>query len=276
MIAGDEDLSTPETTPLPSSKNFTKKFTLDDDDSDDSDSDEEQEDSSIIIPIKAHQSKPTPKPLKSALDVELTESSEDEEAHVVMADSDFDGEEKNPPPSSSSAASALPIKTQTQKSKRSNPSLNIFEPMPPAGDKTKKKKSTGLMLQFDSLSSSPQAAPKKTKSVTLDPEESPDGGRKERKKKKSKKKKSSKDEGEIVAIGNGTAKDQGSSNGGAVETTADDPFGAIASLDAWLNSDSGDVVRRQILFFNCVEYTLEPPNNGHVWDPLFSGHFVLC
>ncbi len=22
--------------------------------------------------------------------------------------------------------------------------------------------------------------------------------------------------------------------------------------------------------------TVEPPNNGHVWDPLFSGHFVLC
>ncbi len=22
------------------------------------------------------------------------------------------------------------------------------------------------------------------------------------------------------------------------------------------------------------EYIAEPPNNGHVWDPLFSGHFV--
>lgn len=241
LIAGDEDLSSPEEEVLPqSSRQGTQSIMKDDS------GDSEEEAPSILTPIKAPPVQPSkpkaaPKPLKSALDVDLTESEEEEEEE----------EEDDSTAMASMIKQTGKISTdwsqlgaESKKKKKQQPPTDIFEP-PPVTTSGKSKKS-GLMLQFESLSpktttkKESKESPATTKKQSS--EESPGQAKKE-KKKKSKRSKRSKEEEEGDLLGGGGSTVKGGSGNGKVSVpAANDPFGPIASLDAWLNSDSADVV----------------------------------
>ena len=118
----------------------------------------------------------------------------------------------------------------------------------PAVEKKKKEtKSSGLMLEFNLPSPTPPQ-PKKTAPPNEEKRESPKGtpdvGEKRRdskSKKKSKKSRHDKDETERTKT-KSTGQQGGGGGGdgvtGQVTVASDDPFGPIAALDAWLNSDS--------------------------------------
>lgn len=101
------------------------------------------------------------------------------------------------------------------------------------------------MLEFNL----PPPQPKKTEEKES-PKGMPDVGEKRRdskSKKKSKKSRHSKDEAESTktkSTGQGAGGGGGDSGTttGQVPVTSDDPFGPIAALDAWLNSDSTEPV----------------------------------
>ena len=242
LIAADEDLSSPEeveTTP-PAPKHSTKKPIA-------PESEEESEEDfptpEILQPTQAPlvpkptkapmTSKPSSKPkavvkpLKSALDIELTESEEQESA-----------EDEGPSVSSK--------KPQSNGGHLKNLE-DIFEPSPLLD---RKKESKGLMLQFSSTPpTKPAAKTSKSDSLlltTADPaEESPDQRRRDKKKKKSKKKRHDSDEtskSTMAAASSSVPIATTTSGGGDVGGGPADPYGAIASLDAWLNSDTTTIV----------------------------------
>ena len=181
----------------------------------------------VLSPIKAtfpqishiKPKRPSPKPLKSAMEIELTES-EDEGGPLVMGDEDIDGVTMN-------------TDTTTDKKRRND----VFEPPMP---ETKKKQQAGLMLQFTS-----PLTPQKTHTISNEDgeaskEPSKDLPKREKKKKRKPKKiKPPKEEEESAAAM--PAEGQETRNRKSV-VSAEDPFCAIASLDAWLNSSSNDVV----------------------------------
>ena len=117
----------------------------------------------------------------------------------------------------------------------------------PAVEKKKKKesKSSGLMLEFNLPSPTPPQS-KKTVPPNEEKKESPKGtpdvGEKRRdskSKKKSKRSRHDKDEAETTKT-KSIGQQGGGGDGvtGQVTVASDDPFGPIAALDAWLNSDS--------------------------------------
>ena len=242
MIAADEDLSSLEEPPTPSPpppKSNPTKTTI----AHPSDSEEEEEElgaaPAILMPTKAPpqreppKPKVAPKPLKSALDIELTESEkeeeEGEESGAVMGDEDVDVTSRKP-----------------RSEKRSQNLEDIFEQ--PRSAK-KKPESGGLMLQF--AAPSPPRKAKATSLLDTPNEESPDlQRRKEKKKKKSRKSKSSKEDGTAAESPAVAASETatGTRNGrtGSL-STADDPYGPLASLDAWLNSDTALVSLKNMI-----------------------------
>ena len=186
-------------------------------------SESDEEPPSILYPVKAPlspaslpKSKPSPKPLKSALDIELTESEEEGRgsAPLVMLDEDIDGRRTIMPNNGKKKGMA-----------------DAFEPPVPET----RRKQTGLMLQFDTCVK-PQQVVAASWEVSKESQDSTSQTRRE-KKKKSKKSKHTKNEESSVL--HREVKETG--NGKAVVSAAD-PFSAISSLDAWLNSSSNDVV----------------------------------
>ena len=212
QIAMDEDLSTPE------------------------EEEEEVEEAPPTAPSISTISKPSPAPqtnrpsvvLKSAKDIELTESEEEDDTPNIIADEDIE----------EGSAPAAPL---TAKKTKDVLSGELFEVEPSAEKKKKPPKSSGLMLQFNLPPTPPQ--PKKTASEKDkgSPKDTPDQSETRRdskgKKKKSKKSRHTKEEEAEV-----TKLDGGSGHGVAQVPTiaANDPFGPISALDAWLNSDSAD------------------------------------
>ena len=129
----------------------------------------------------------------------------------------------------------------------------------PAVEKMKKKelKSSGLMLEFNLPSSQTPPQPKKTAPPSTIEEKTespkattPDVGEKRRdskSKRKSKKSRHGKDDTETIKAKSTDRQGEGGDGGGDggtghVPVTSDDPFGPIAALDAWLNSDSTEVM----------------------------------
>lgn len=240
VVAADEDLSSPsetEVTAAASRNGPVRSVKLKKQPVEVSLSESDEEPPSVLVPSKAPlpqascpKPKSSPKPLKSAIDIELTESEEEESAPHIMGDEDIDGKS-----------------TDFLKNGKKKGRADIFEP--PVTET--KKKQAGLMLQFDTSSSSQRVI---TPSKGVDSpgkdlsKNSPTQTRRD-KKKKSKRSKRSKDEESSTVQG----KDKETGNGKVVVTAAD-PFGAIASLDAWLNSSSNDVVCR-----SCVVRTV--PSN---------------
>ena len=116
------------------------------------------------------------------------------------------------------------------------------------------------MLEFNL----PPPQLKKTEEKRESPKGTPDVGEKRRdskSKKKSKKSRHGKDEVETTKT-KSTGQGGGGRGGGDSVTTgqvpvaSDDPFGPIAALDAWLNSDSTEPVVCMTLFCNdIVAYT---------------------
>lgn len=224
MIARDEDLSSPDepelTTTAPR-KSAGKPTTV-------HSSESEGEAPAILTPVRAYVPQKSPpkksasRPLRSALDIELTESEEEEDNPVE--DEDIDGSSKK----KSTVA-------KSQSNGRGTKFDDIFEPSPSA---ERKKPNTGLMLQFSTTSApKPPVASKDTSlpaKGSTPTEESSDRRKKEKQKKKSKKSRQSKEE-----------EDSPSKKGGGdqVVTGNGNPYGVIASLDAWLNSDSNALVR---------------------------------
>ena len=227
MIAADEDLSSPEefeTTPLKPLKQEEEEILV-----------IAELKESILTPIKVPspqtvptKSKQTPKPLKSALDVELTESEEENDPLIT-------GDDEN---------DSIPVKTQSKVTRE-----QLFEPLPKNGGVVKRKKE-GLMLQFSTAITAPppQISSKSNKAVSsLDSQQESSDQRKREKRKKSKKTKQVREDSKDTPPT--TRKERSQSAGGQssgnenVTMSSNDPYGAIASLDAWLNSDSTNVVR---------------------------------
>ena len=106
------------------------------------------------------------------------------------------------------------------------------------------------MLEFNLPSPTPPKS-KKTEEKRESPKGTPDVGEKRRdskSKKKSKKSQHGKDEAETTKT-KSTGQQGGGGGGGSdgvttnqVPVASDDPFGPIAALDAWLNSDSTEPV----------------------------------
>ena len=198
----------------------------------------EEEEAPPPAPPTSAATKPSPQvsrppvTLKSAKDVELTESESEEDAPEVMADEDLE-EEHRP------AVSVGSWKTKDVLSGE------LFD-VDPTVEKKKKKssKSSGLMLEFNLPPPSQTEA--KASAAEESRKESPLGTpemtekRKDAKSKKKKSKKSRHDKEEAE-----TTQGSGQSGGGSAQAppiSSDDPFGPIAALDAWLNSDSTDFV----------------------------------
>ena len=180
--------------------------------------------------------KSSPKILRSAKEVLLTDSeSEDDEGPSVMVekeDVDFDNDHMT----KTKKQSTQPVKENIKDN------LSIVPP--------KKPKNSGLMLEFD-LS---PAALSKVATKDESPKDSPDssGRRKDstKKKKRSKKTHHSKDKDENNPTTPSSVK---ADSAPSAAINSNDPFGAIAALDAWLNSDSTEAVRimRVHVFFEC-------------------------
>lgn len=248
LIAADEDLSTPEeiepTPPIPrfggSKKNAAMDFS----------SESEEESPAILKPIQAPVArKPSPKPkaptkpLKSALDIELTESEEEEEEEQVEH--------------SSTNMSKKPAGKQQSNGKAFKALEDIFEPSP---IQERKKEPKGLMLQFSSTepSASTSKSSKASKEealpaakVSTPTEESPEQRKREKRKSKKSKKKHHEEDG--VKGSTKSSAGAASASTSTIPTSGDagggldgDPYGAIASLDAWLNSDSNAMVRNAL------------------------------
>lgn len=95
------------------------------------------------------------------------------------------------------------------------------------------------MLEFNLPAPTPPQ-PKKTEEKRESPKGTPDVGEKRRdskSKKKSKKSRHGKDEAETTTKTKTTGQQGGGGDGVQVAVSSDDPFGPIAALDAWLNSD---------------------------------------
>lgn len=223
QIAMDEDLSSPEV-----------------------DEEEEEEAPPKAPPIKpSPQLKHPPVVLKSAKDIELTESEEEDDTPEIMADEDVD-EESAPPAAVHRSSSNKP----QQKTKDVLSGEILFD-VSPSVEKKKKKpaaKSSGLMLEFN-LPHTPPQPTKKEVSKKDSPMGTPELSETKResskgKKKKSKKSRHGKDDEDEIKSGSGV--------GGAAQAppvASDDPFGPIAALDAWLNSDATDpMVRDRVLY----------------------------
>ena len=252
LIAADEDLSSPDepvaaATPTPPTKHTTLSKPLHSPLA--SSSEEDAPGPVILTPIQApppqppqakkKQAKAASKPLKSALDVELTESEEEDEEE----EDSVDGRTSKKP---------AHITSRSQLNGKTSNLDDIFEPSP-LSERKKVEKSGGLMLQFGSSVASPAAKPPPAPSkeaaaaaAATPTAESPDQRRREKRKKKSKRSKhsSSKEEngeaggGGITPVSPAVTSGGGGGGGGG----AGDPYGVIASLDAWLNSDSTGLV----------------------------------
>ena len=185
-----------------------------------------------LVPETTPPVKKQPKPLKLANEIVLTESEEESDEPTVPEDEDVDVEEltKKEPPSEKKIQTfnnvplenlfEVPQKKATKK-KSKKPAEVVAKSLQVEPEAKPPKKSSGLLLEF---SPSPTPASKPDPPAAESPVVKSE--RRDSKRKKSKKKK----ETEVVKSG-------GVSEGGAKETSGD-PFGAIASLDAWLNSDS--------------------------------------
>ena len=184
-----------------------------------------------LVPETTPPVKKQPKPLKSANEIVLTESEEESDEPAVLEDEDVDLEEltKKEPPSEKKTQrfdnvpleSLFEIPQKKATKKKSKKSTEVIETVAVEPVAKPPKKSSGLLLEF---SPTPTPVSKPNPPAAESPVVKPE--RRDSKRKKSKKKK----EKEVV-------KSEGVSEGGAKETSGD-PFGAIASLDAWLNSDS--------------------------------------
>ena len=104
------------------------------------------------------------------------------------------------------------------------------------------------MLEFNLPSPTPPQ-PKKTEEKKESPKGTPDVGEKRRdskSKKKSKKSRHGKEEAESTSKAKSTGQQGGGGDGVTTTSQApvasDDPFGPIAALDAWLNSDTTEPV----------------------------------
>ena len=108
------------------------------------------------------------------------------------------------------------------------------------------------MLEFNLPSPTPPQ-PKKTEEKRESPKDTPDVGEKRRdskSKKKSKKSRHGKEEAETTTKKKSIGQQGGGGGGGGggmtatnqVPVASDDPFGPIAALDAWLNSDTTETV----------------------------------
>ena len=124
------------------------------------------------------------------------------------------------------------------------------------------KKSGGLLLEFSSPTPPPPIKPdQEPKQLVTTESPNLSSGRKDSKrKKKSKKRRGSKDTTEEVSGGGG--KERVTEPPSNVQVSANDPFGAIASLDAWLNSEATgkvgwtrgqfhNLLRRKLLVLVC-------------------------
>lgn len=223
LIAADEDLSSPEESEVTTVTSRTSQFTVKKQPIKLSLSESDEELPSMLCPVQSPlprvsipKPKFSPKPLKSALDIELTESEEEGSVPVVMGDEDMEG-----------------ISTNIPRSRKKKGKEDIFEP--PVTET--KKKQAGLMLQFDTPLKPQKALAASTEVPKESSQDSVPQTRREKKKKKSKKSRHSKEEESTAMRGEG----QDTRNGKTVVSAAD-PFSAIASLDAWLNSSSNDVV----------------------------------
>lgn len=238
MIAADEDLSSPDEPDYPHPSAWKQKSTT----VEESESDEETP--TILTPMKLREPqkhkpipKASPKPLKSALDIELTDSGEEEDSAVVAEDEDY-------PSTKSRSVKLVQFNGKNQKLE------DIFEP--PRSTDRKKSENKGLMLQF-AANPSPAASPavaKVSKEADTPSEESPDQKRRRDKKKKSKRSKSVKEEDGAAAgssVGGQGGGEEASRNGRTGSLSGTNPYGVIASLDAWLNSDdTGTLVRVRV------------------------------
>lgn len=254
MIAADEDLSSPDeedfitptkttkTTQAKQNPTITRKPSEFQEEEAEA---EEEEVPAILSPIKATpphkpppKATPTPKPLKSALDIELTESE---------AETDDGGDNDEQDGGQKTSAK------KTQSNGKNRKLDDIFEPSPPSPLPSKKSANTGLMLQFTAPS---KPAGSKVSTVgdsraddhdkPRSPEESPDLRRRKKRKKSSsssKKRKSSQDD--MGVAGGGGAGDSDKAVSAAVSSPGN-PYDAIASLDAWLNSDTAELVSRGV------------------------------
>ncbi|XP_064394924.1 rab-like protein 6 [Halichondria panicea] len=171
------------------------------------------------------------KPLVSAKEIVLTESEEESEEESdeprVVEDEDVNLDQLTKPPTQYKKVfnNNVPLdelfnvpQKKEKKKKKMKPAEDPIEiqPVEPTV-KPAKKKSGGLMLEFSPTPS--QAPPPAAESPAI-------GERRDsKKKKKSKKRRESKETEAVLSVGGG----KGSTG---------DPFTAISSLDAWLNSDS--------------------------------------
>ena len=197
--------------------------------------------------------KKQPKPLKSAKDIVLTESEEESEGSSVPEDEEdivehqvsSRHEDPKPEPEKKTiifSGTALDemfgnVPKEAAKAKKKVSPVDTPEATHTERVETMKpaKKSGGLLLEF---SSPPPIKPNQEPMQPL-ATDSPNlgSGRKDSKrKKKSKSRKESKDTTEEVAAGGG--KKGGTEPPSNVQVSANDPFGAISSLDAWLNSEA--------------------------------------
>ena len=249
MIAADEDLSSPDELDYAPQSATKVTRTVDQSESDEEEEEEEEATPAILTPIKAPapirrptKPKASPKPLKSALDVELTESEEEEE----------EGSEEGFPATTKKRGHLSASKPQSNG--KGEKLEDIFEPPRITGKK--KDENKGLMLQFAVSAKPPPPASSKGSKVSKDvdtpTEESPDQKRKEKKKKKSKRRKEE-DGGGQGAGGEGGGENETAAgrNGRTGSLTgSSNPYSAIASLDAWLNSDdTGGLVRVRVQLY---------------------------
>ena len=266
LIAADEDLSSPDEAVVvaPPTRNGTtltatrgkkqpKQISFSDSEEEEEEEEEEEDQQPVILtPIKvptpklSKKSKQSPKSLKSAKDIELTESEEEDTPHV-MADEDIDFSNKR------------------EKDRRKGQET-IFEPPPVIAPK---KKQAGLMLQFDPSITSARGAASKPSKPAKDSQESPKDSptletkRGEKKKKKSKRSSKHAKEEDVKE----TAKKvkETATVSSTDPQSSGDPYGAIASLDAWLNSTSNDLVRKEYIIegelknvnvkYSCVQFS---------------------
>ncbi len=186
----------------------------------------------VTVPLKAEVKK-QPKPLVSANDIVLTESDEESDEPTVIEDEDIDMDELTKQSTSVTKNFGkdvsidklfeIPQKKTAKSKKKALDNHTIEETEPSESILKPAKKSGGLLLEF--MSSLPPAKPPVTESpVTSERRDS-------KRTKKSKKRRESK---EAEAVVSENTKKEASS----------DPFAAVSSLDAWLNSDSTVKVSR--------------------------------
>ncbi len=169
------------------------------------------------------------KPLVSASQIVLTESEEESDEPAVMEDEDIDMDELTKPTPVTKTFNKdvsldklfeVPQKKEAKSKKSALKGYTIEETKPVEPTTKPAKKSDGLLLEF--MSSPPPttpATPPLVKSPVINER------RDSKRKKKSKKRRESK-EAEAVVTESGEKR------------ASNDPFAAVSSLDAWLNSES--------------------------------------